>query len=140
MCVIGMEDGLIAHEQIRGAYNSISFINFLENKLANFFRTNPNKILIMDNARFHHSNDVIQKMNFLGINHMFLPPYSPQLNPIEEFFSMLKARYNSFRSPDMTIESCIDAVLSLDYSSECLSFFDNMLTWLEKARQREIFI
>ena len=51
----------------------------------------------MDNARFHHSRKVL---DFLKINHIsykFLPAYSPQLNPIEEYFSMIKSKYVSIR-------------------------------------------
>jgi transposase len=139
MCVITM-DGLIAFEYKRGAYNGESFINFIENKLSMFFWSNPEKILIMDNARFHHSRDVLQKLNSLGINHKFLPAYSPQLNPIEEFFSMLKSRFSTFRSTDAPIESNLENILTLDYSDECPSFFRNMMVWLEKARAREHFI
>jgi transposase len=72
----------VASEFRRGAYNSESFAEFIENNLVEYFVSNPEKILIMDNARFHHSRNVIQKLNILGIIHMFLPPYSPQLNPI----------------------------------------------------------
>ncbi|WUR04947.1 DDE-3 domain-containing protein [Vairimorpha necatrix] len=139
MCVITI-NGLLAYEFKRGAYNSESFMNFVGNKLSMFFRNNPGKVLIVDNASFHHSREVLQKLNNLGINHKFLPPYSPQLNPIEEFFSMLKARFSSFHNTESQIETRIENVLSLNYSRECPGFYRNMMEWLEKARAREDFI
>jgi hypothetical protein len=48
--------------------------------------------LIMDNASFHHTDEVQELCDAAGIRVIFLPPYSPDLNPIEEFFSQLKAR------------------------------------------------
>ena len=43
---------LVAYEKRRGAYNSEFFNEFLESHLAAYFRSNPEKILIMYNARF----------------------------------------------------------------------------------------
>lgn len=44
----------------------------------------------MDNASFHHSERVKQLCSDAGVKLVYLPPYSPDLNPIEEFFSVLK--------------------------------------------------
>ena len=79
-----------------------------------------------------------------GIAFKFLTPYSPELNPIEEFFSMIKSRYYSVKTnnPDYTLEACISQVLSSqkDYSLACQGFYRNMRRWLDKARRRELFI
>jgi transposase len=45
----------------------------------------------MDNASFHHSDRVEQMCLEDGVKLVYLPPYSPDLNPIEEFFAGLKA-------------------------------------------------
>jgi transposase len=44
----------------------------------------------MDNASFHHSEGVREMCLRAGVKLVFLPPYSPDLNPIEEFFGDLK--------------------------------------------------
>jgi transposase len=44
----------------------------------------------MDNASFHRSERVKAMCDEAGVKLVFLPPYSPDLNPIEEFFSDLK--------------------------------------------------
>jgi transposase len=45
----------------------------------------------MDNASFHHSERMTQMCVDAGVKLVYLPPYSPDLNPIEEFFAELKA-------------------------------------------------
>ena len=59
----------------------------------------PNSVLIMDNAKIHHNNDFINIVQELGGKVEFLPPYSPDLNPIETSFSVIKSwirRYREF--------------------------------------------
>ncbi|KMU92717.1 hypothetical protein CIHG_10503 [Coccidioides immitis H538.4] len=46
---------------------------------------------LMDNASFHHSARIKQMCFDAGVRLLYLPPYSPDLNPIEEFFAELKA-------------------------------------------------
>jgi transposase len=45
----------------------------------------------MDNASFHHTERIEQMCAEAGVRLLYLPPYSPDLNPIEEFFAELKA-------------------------------------------------
>lgn len=127
MCAI-FKEGLIAYEIRRGSYNSEFFVEFIQNKLADFFRNNPQKILIMDNARFHHLEIVLLKLRELGFAFKFLPPYSPQLNPIEEFFSMIKSRFTSIHDSTDVIEN--------DFRTNFEGFYEHMSEWVEKARQR----
>jgi len=45
----------------------------------------------MDNASFHRSDTIDQLCAEASVKLLYLPPYSPDLNPIEEFFAKLKA-------------------------------------------------
>jgi transposase len=45
----------------------------------------------MDNASFRHSDRIEQMCTDAGVKLSYLPPYSPDLNPTEEFFAELKA-------------------------------------------------
>jgi transposase len=139
MCVISYT-GLVAYEMRRGAYNSSLFNVFIEQKLAPIFRDHPEKILIMDNARFHHARDTLRTFEELGISYMFLPPYSPQLNPIEEFFSLIKSNFKTIRNLNNSIEIDLRTVLSENFSTVCPSYYFHMMDWLIKARQRLDFI
>ena len=56
-------------------------------------------VLILDNARIHHDNDLIEYIEAFGSRVEFLPPYSPDFNPIETCFSVIKSflkRYRDF--------------------------------------------
>jgi transposase len=50
-----------------------------------------NSVIIMDNARIHHDNDLVELIEGLGCRVVFLPPYSPDYNPIEMAFSTIKS-------------------------------------------------
>ena len=73
----------------------------------------------MDNASFHHSERIEQLCSEAGVKLVYLPPYSPDLNPIEEFFAELKAfirrNWQSYEeNPDQGFDSflewCVDVV------------------------------
>jgi len=67
-----------------------------------------NALVIMDNASFHRKNMLFEIASRYGINVLFLPPYSPQFNPIEHSWANFKQwlRYNSHRFPcfDFAVE------------------------------------
>lgn len=80
-------------------------------------------MLIIDNALFHHTEEVEDVCRAAGVKVIFLPPYSPDLNPIEEFFSRLKARVRRkmrTMNPDEDfgefLETCVNEV-GLDVTS-----------------------
>ena len=52
----------------------------------------------MDNARIHKTEDVIQVIEDAGHRPVFLPPWCPFLNPIENLFSQWETVVNSFQS------------------------------------------
>lgn len=70
-----------------------------------------NMYLVMDNAKIHHNNRVIQVIQERGYKPVFLPPYSPFLNPIEEFWAKLKAniRPNPLSSNDRLTPKILEA-------------------------------
>jgi hypothetical protein len=51
---------------------------------------NPNSVVVMDNCAIHHVQGVQELLEAAGIVILYLPPYSPDLNPIEEAFSKVK--------------------------------------------------
>lgn len=50
-----------------------------------------NAVLVMDNATFHKRSDTLQAIEKAGHTALFLPPYSPDLNPIEQKWAQAKA-------------------------------------------------
>jgi len=135
-------NGIISHEISDGAYNAYKFISFINKNLVPYFEIHPNSILVMDNCRFHHSVDVIKCLGSHKINYHFLPPYSPQLNPIEEFFSELKSNYKVIRplskNRDM-IKSRVTTLLQ-NRNGNFLLIFERAKNFLLQASARHPFI
>lgn len=139
LCVIDIS-GIVAFDIQNGAFNSEKFVSFIENNLITYFSANPTKILIMDNVKFHHSQIIKTVFNNHNISFKYLPAYSPQLNPIEEFFSMIKARFCALKNEYVSIIQCLNEVLNSNFSNECSGFYLNMRRWIETARANQPFI
>ena len=56
-----------------------------------------NSVIIMDNARIHHDEALVESVEEVGGKVIYLPPYSPDFNPIETAFSSLKAWFKRYR-------------------------------------------
>ena len=74
--------------------NGDCFMDFLRKSLLPILQpfngVNPHSIVIMDNASIHHVDAVADLVRGVGAILKFLPPYSPDFNPIEEVFSKVK--------------------------------------------------
>lgn len=76
----------------KGSTNSDVFEEFIQKLLPLCGKwLEPKSVLMIDNAGFHQPERLQQLCNDAGVKLLFLPPYSPDLNPIEEFFSEVKA-------------------------------------------------
>ncbi|OSD01422.1 hypothetical protein PYCCODRAFT_1340333, partial [Trametes coccinea BRFM310] len=51
----------------------------------------PNSVIVMDNARIHKAPEIVELIESRGMRVEFLPTYSPDFNPIEQAFSVIKA-------------------------------------------------
>ena len=63
----------------------------LQQILNPFNWSNYHSVVIMDNASIHHVHGVVDLIESQGARLIFLPPYSPDLNPLEEVFSKVKS-------------------------------------------------
>jgi transposase len=82
-------DELVAPFVIEGAMNGETFLAYIEQCLAHTLHSGD--IVIMDNVATHKVNGVAEAIEAVGAKLLYLPPYSPDLNPIEQAFSKLKA-------------------------------------------------
>jgi transposase len=82
-------DGLTAPLVIDGAINGELFVAYVEQVLVPTLK--PGDVVIMDNLKVHKMAAVRQAIEASGATLLFIPPYSPDLNPIELAFSKLKA-------------------------------------------------
>ncbi|KAI9146747.1 hypothetical protein HJFPF1_13485 [Paramyrothecium foliicola] len=85
------QDGVLMHRVYQGSTDTHFFEDFLAELLHFCGRyPEPNSVIIMDNASWHHSEKIQQMCEEAGVKIIYLPPYSPDFNPIEEYFSVLK--------------------------------------------------
>ncbi|KAI1829276.1 hypothetical protein DTO006G1_9806 [Penicillium roqueforti] len=86
------QDGILFSRVFRGSTDATVFEDFKAQLLQHCERwPEPKSVLVMDNASFHHSERMTQMCVDAGVKLVYLPPYSPDLNPIEELFDELKA-------------------------------------------------
>lgn len=105
-----------------GAINGETFRTYVEEVLVPSLK--PGDIVIMDNLGSHKGNPVRKAIRLAGARLFFLPKYSPDLNPIEMFFSKLKhhLRKACARSPD-AVTTAIGHILDTVKPQECANFF-----------------
>ena len=73
----------------------------------------PGQTVIMDNASFHKSSHTQQLIASKDCTLKYLPTYSPDLNPIETHWAILKARLRKHAVPTQSLEQAIDQVFAL---------------------------
>jgi transposase len=117
-------DRLTAPCVIDGPINGVSFRAYVEQVLAPTL--NPGDVVVMDNLGSHKGRGVRQAIRAAGAKLFFLPPYSPDLNPIEQVFAKMKAllRKADARSVDETWRK-IGALLDCFTATECANYFKN---------------
>jgi transposase len=114
-------DALIAPWVIQGAMNGPAFETYIETQLAPALA--PGTVVILDNLSTHKSQRAAQALRKRGCWFLFLPPYSPDLNPIEMAFAKLKAHLR--RIGARTFDTLIDAlgdICLLFEPDECTNF------------------
>ena len=84
----------------------------------------PGDTVILDNLSSHKVRGVERAIAATGATVLYLPPYSPDLNPIEQFFSKLKARLRKAAQRDLeALWKEIGKLLDSISASECTNYF-----------------
>lgn len=109
---------------IDGPINGEAFRAYVEQALVPTLR--PGDIVIMDNLGSHKSEAVRAAIRAAGARRFFLPPYSPDLNPIEQVFAKLKhlLRKAKARTVEATWRS-IGSLIDRFAPGECANYFRN---------------
>ena len=114
-------DGLSAPAVFDGPIDNPSFLAYVEQVLVPTLR--PGDVVVLDNLTMHKQPEVRAAIERVGAWLRFLPPYSPDFNPIELAFAKLKAflRAARPRSFDQVVE-LVAIALDLFTPQECLNF------------------
>jgi transposase len=114
-------DGIIAPLVTDGAMNGAIFRAWIEQSLTNKLRTGD--IVIMDNLAVHKVAGVRRAIEDAGARLIYLPPYSPDLNPIEMMFSKLKSLLRKAKERTMrAVWDRIGTSLSEFLPAECANY------------------
>ena len=84
-------DGLVAAMTVAAATTTQVFLAFVEQVLLPALRQRPGCVVVMDNLAPHKAACVRAAFEAAGISYRYLPPYSPDLNPIEPGWAKIKA-------------------------------------------------
>jgi transposase len=109
---------------IDGPINGQSFLAYVEQILVPALR--PGDIVIIDNLGSHKGRAVRRAIRAAGAKLFFLPPYSPDLNPIEQLFAKLKTLLR--KAAERTVEATwrrIGAILQTFTPQECANYLVN---------------
>ena len=114
-------DGFIAPMVLDGAMNTAAFVAYVDQVLAKEAR--PGDLVILDNLSSHKTPAAVAALRRHEIDVLYLPPYSPDLNPIENAFSKLKRLVRS--AAERTIDglwAAIGRLIDQFSPAECLRY------------------
>jgi transposase len=109
--------GLVAMMTVEGATDAEVFEAFVQHVLVP--KLQPGDIVVLDNLGAHKPVAIRRRIEAVGAHVLFLPPYSPDLNPIEECWSKVKALLKRLEARtredlDRAIATCMERVTSTD--------------------------
>ena len=116
-------DSMTAPMVLDGAMHGAAFLAYVEQMLVPTLK--PGDIVIMDNLPAHKSVSVRRAIEAVGAELRFLPPYSPDLNPIEMAFAKLKACLK--KAAARTVDDLYDAIataIDTVTQTECQNYFN----------------
>ena len=134
-CIVAMSmQGIVAIKVTRGSVDGDTFYNFvctsLITKLMPFNNgMNPNSVVVLDNCSVHHVDEVSQALDDCGVIIHFLPPYSPDYNPIELAFSKAKYLIKSMEREMQVIndlETIVLAAFASITSTDCQAWINSI--------------
>ena len=113
--------GIVAPLVLDGPMSGTVFRAYVEQFLAPSLQ--PGDVLVLDNLAAHKVDGVRQALAAVGASLLYLPPYSPDLNPIEQLFAKLKAllRKAAVRTRD-ELWSTIGRLLATVPPAECANY------------------
>jgi transposase len=118
------DDGLVAPAVFEGAINGGLFLAYVEQILVPTLR--PGDIVIMDNLGSHKRAGVRAAIEAAGAQLLYLPAYSPDLNPIEQVFAKLKAvlRAKAIRTVN-ALWAALGTIADAITPAECTNYLRN---------------
>lgn len=116
--------GLIAPLVLSGPMNGPAFLAYTEQFLAPAI--GPGSVVVLDNLAAHKVAGVREAIAAVGATIMYLPPYSPDLNPIEQAFAKLKTLLRRARNRTRDdLWACIGELMARFDPGECRRYVEH---------------
>jgi transposase len=116
------QDALIAPWVIKGAMDGPAFATYVREVLVP--EIVPGTVVILDNLATHRNKEAAEALRAHSCWFLYLPPYSPDLNPIEQAFSKLKAHQRRIGTRTFTdVFDAIGTICDLYDPQECWNYF-----------------
>lgn len=116
--------GLVAPLAIDGAMNGDLFVAYITQQLVPTLGSGD--IVILDNLPSHKRVEARRAIEAKGAKLIFLPPYSPDFNPIEQAISKLKRMLRSAKQRTIAgLQECFGKLLDHFSENECRNYFQN---------------
>ncbi len=130
--VVGIScSGILDFHTTLTTVDAEKFKHYVEDALVPFLQpfngVNAHSVVVLDNASIHHVEDVVDTIQRTGALVQFLPPYSPDMNPIEHTFAQLKSvlKANEDNWEDLETETMVIAALNTITAAECQSWISH---------------
>ena len=138
VCAVIGTRGYFMYEYKHGAYKGADFVSFLERLFAKFVQEgHSNVYLVMDNASIHKTQVARNLALLHGVNLVYLPPYSPYLNPIENSFSKWK---QLVRAAKPTSETHLFSLLETTHTritpQDCANYYTKAASYFPACFER----
>jgi transposase len=118
------QTGIVAPLVLDGPMTGAAFRAYVEQFLAPALE--PGDVVVLDNLAAHKVDGVRQAIAAVGASILYLPPYSPDLNPIEQLFAKLKALLrNAAARTRHALWSTIGRLLETVPESECSNYLNH---------------
>ena len=115
-------NGETAYTTYSGGTTGDRFVEYLEKVLIPTLHEGD--IVIMDNMRSHHVKKVAEVLQKAKIQLLYLPPYSPDFNPIEKMWSKMKAIMRKMKIRDFTLlADAVKKAIGYVRISDCKGWF-----------------
>ena len=134
-------DQVVGWRLVNGSINSVIFADFMST-----LETKERDVILLDNASIHRTHLVQDTMISRGLTPCFLPPYTPDFQPIEHCFSVIKNAFRrlpvsgsdevSLKCADinMRVEKCICALTPTSLHNQFSACWRRAATFLETAK------
>lgn len=117
-------DGLIASMTLKGSVDTSVFLSYVCDVLSPQLWVGA--IVVMDNLKVHHAYSVCQAIEAVGARVVFLPPYSPDLSPIELCWSKLKQFLRSKAArTDQALDQAMTEAVQFITEDDAIGWFNH---------------